>query len=63
MYLAGRREPLIRADFKGLPGRWTIERVSFVARGLVWYITASYDVRYRNLRPTLLRMMRSFRLR
>ena len=63
MHLAGQREPLIRADFKGIPGRWTIEQVTFVARGLVWYVTASYDVKYRKFRPMLLRMMKSFRLK
>ena len=63
MQLAGERVPLVHGDFKGLAGRWTIEEVAFSARGMVWYITASYDLKYRSLRPILLRMMRSFRLR
>jgi hypothetical protein len=60
--IAGHRCPLMRTDFKGLIGQWTVERVTFGSHGLVWYVSASYDHRYRNLRPQLLRMMRSFRL-
>jgi len=64
MQLAGQRLALICADFNTYAGRYTIERVSFTARGLVWDITASYDLKFRKkIRPTLLRMMRSFRLR
>jgi hypothetical protein len=55
------RLPLMKADFSVLAGRWTVERITFPNQGLVWYVTASYDVRYRSVRPTLLRMMRSFR--
>jgi hypothetical protein len=62
-HLAGQREPVMGADFKTLAGRWTIERVTFVSRGYVWYITMSYEEKYRKIRPTLLRMMQSFRLR
>ena len=64
MQLAGQRLALICADFNNLAGRYTEERVSFAARGMVWSITASYDHKYRKkIRATLLRMMRSFRLR
>jgi len=61
--LVGKRLPLIRGDFHGLAGTWTEERTTFTARGLIWHLTLSYDVRYRNLRRTMLRMIRSFRLR
>ncbi len=64
LHIADQRVPVICADFKGLTAQYTIERVTFLGRGMVWYVTASYDHRYRNkIRPTLLRMMRSFRLR
>jgi hypothetical protein len=62
--LAGQRLAVLCADFNTYAGQYTIERVSFTARGLVWNMTASYDLKYRKkIRPTLLRMMRSFRLR
>jgi hypothetical protein len=64
MQLAGQRLALLCADFNNLAGRYTEERVSFGARGMVWDLTASYDHKYKKIiRPVLLRMMRSFRLR
>lgn len=61
--LAHHRLALVKAHFKGLAGSWIIERVSFASRGRTWHLTSSYDVRYQNLRATLFRMMKSFRLR
>ncbi len=61
--LAGGRRWVVRADFHGIAGRWTIVQTMFVARGLVWRLTASYDVRYRDLRLVLFRVLRSFRIR
>jgi hypothetical protein len=47
----------------GLAGTWIEERVTFVAGGYTWVLTASYDPRYKNLLPTMLRMLGSFKLR
>lgn len=63
LHLAGMRVPLVHADFRGLTGRWSVDQVSFVARGLVWVITTSCDPRYLSIHPTMMHMMRSFRLR
>jgi len=58
----GHRVPLIQGTFRGLAGRWLIERVTFIACGRRWSLIASYDVRDRALRPLLLTMLRSMRL-
>lgn len=60
--IAGKRSPLIASHFRGIAAHWTMEQTTFVNRGIVWRITASYEDRFRRLRPTLLRMLRSFRL-
>lgn len=60
--LAGSRRQMVRADFRGVTGRWTMMQTDFVAHGLVWRLTASYDVRYSKLRGTLMRILRSFQL-
>lgn len=59
----GHRLALIRADFHGLTGRWTQEQVSFQAHGYTWRLTASYAPRFRRLRPVMLRMLSSVKLR
>ncbi|GAC1443451.1 MAG: hypothetical protein NVSMB52_01870 [Chloroflexota bacterium] len=61
--IMGRKFPLTRADFKGFSGRWAEEQISFVARGYVWRLTASYDLRFKRMRDVMLRMLRSFKLR
>lgn len=58
--IMGRNLTLTRADFKGYFGRYAEEQVSFTAGGYAWRLTASYDLRYSNLRNTMLRMIRSF---
>lgn len=59
----GRRLALVRADFHGLTGRWTEEQTRFKAHGMLWQLTVSYDPRFRRFRPTMLRMLSSFKLR
>jgi hypothetical protein len=59
----GHRRPLTAADFQSFGNRWTVEQVSFVMRGSIWRLTASYDLKYRSLRPVMLRMLSSFKLR
>jgi hypothetical protein len=59
--IAGHRYPIIRADFVGVAERWTVEEVVFVHNGRVWRLHLSYAARYRSQRPTMLRMLRSFR--
>jgi hypothetical protein len=61
--LAGARRAIISGDFVGLGARWTTEHVVFATHHLVWHLNMSYDVRYRKLRPIMLRMLNSFRLR
>ncbi len=60
--VGGHRMDIVTAHFRGIAAHWTMEQTSFVANGLVWRITASYEDRFRRLRPILLRMLRSFRL-
>lgn len=60
--LGAHRYPVMQADFRSLGIRWRTEGISFGAQGMVWYLTASYDLKYRYLRPTMLRMLASFRL-
>jgi hypothetical protein len=57
------RRRLTEADFQSFGNRWTVEQVSFVTRGTVWRLTASYDLKYRSLRSIMLRMVSSFKLR
>lgn len=58
----GRHHAIVRADFDGLTGKWVEEQISFPASGYFWRITASYEPRFRRLRPLMLRMLASFRL-
>jgi hypothetical protein len=61
--IMGKKLEFTRADFKSVTGRWIEDRVSFLADGLVWHLTMSYDVKYRSMRPVMVRMLESFRLR
>jgi hypothetical protein len=60
--LAGHQRPLRRREMHGVAGRWTMEQVTFTGCGLTWSLTLSYAPQYRSLRPTMLRMLTSFRL-
>jgi hypothetical protein len=59
----GHNRRLIRSDHHSLAGTWIEEQVTFEARGYTWILTASYDPRFKSLRPTMLRMLSSFKLR
>ncbi len=59
----GHRRRLTAADFESFGNRWTVEQVCFVSRGAIWRLTASYDLKYKSLRSTMLRMLSSFKLR
>ncbi|MGH2441567.1 MAG: hypothetical protein ACRDFX_00170 [Chloroflexota bacterium] len=61
--LMGKRRKLTEANFVGLASKWTEDQVTFVARGYTWRLTASYEHRFRRLRPMMLRMLASFRLK
>lgn len=61
--IASQQVPILHADFHGLAGNWSVDRICFQTQGMVWYLTASYDQRYRRLLPLLMRMLHSFRLR
>jgi len=58
----GQLRPLMRADFNGYTGKWTIEEVNFTAQGYNWRVSCSYAARYSKLRSLMLRMIRSFKL-
>lgn len=60
--IMGQREALMHADFSGLAGKFSVEQVLFAFKGTVWQLTASYEPRFRNMRPLMLRMLRSFRV-
>lgn len=54
---------LVRAEFEGLAGKWTLEQAALLACGRAWRLTMSYDPLSRTeLRPLMLAMLRSFRL-
>lgn len=57
----GAKRTLIRGDFQGIPGRWTVEQVVFADHGHIWHLTASYASRFRNQRPIMLKMLTSFK--
>jgi hypothetical protein len=61
--ILGKKMTFMRADFKAMAGHWIEERVSFTAQNLVWHLTMSYDVKYRFMRPAMLHLLESFRLR
>lgn len=61
--VAGQHLPIMHAEFQGLNSKWGIDQVTFVAHGMFWRLTASYDRKYRNMRPTMIRILESFRLR
>lgn len=56
------RVSLVRGDFAGLAGHFTIERAGFVACARVWHITLSYATDRPDSRVALLSMLKSFRL-
>ncbi|HZS93516.1 MAG TPA: hypothetical protein VFA78_01865 [Chloroflexota bacterium] len=58
----GRHRQVIRGDFRGISGRWSIEQVDFRSKGWSWHLTASFDPRYKKMLPTLLHILRSFRI-
>lgn len=58
--IMGHREALMHADFNGLAGRYVVEQVRFADGDTVWQLTASYESKYRKMRPLMLRMLASF---
>jgi hypothetical protein len=60
--LAGQRRDLMRADFNGYAGKYTIEEVTFVASGYCWRLSISYAHKFRYLRSLMLRMIQTFKL-
>lgn len=60
--IMGHREALMHANFSGLAGKYAVDQVCFVYQGIIWQITASYELKYRKMRPMMLRMLRSFRV-
>lgn len=58
-----RQRVLTCANFSSFGSRWTEEQVSFVASGYVWRLTASYDPKFKSLRPLMLKMLSGFKLR
>jgi hypothetical protein len=59
----GHNLPVTRATFHGLAGTWVEELVSFTSGGYTWSLTASYEPRFSHLRPLMLRMLGTFKLR
>ena len=60
--IMGQREVLMHADFNSLAGKFSIEQARFAYKGTVWQLTASYERKYRKMRPLMLRMLASFRV-
>lgn len=58
----GHAWPLTCADFDGYTGKWRIEQITFPANGYIWRLTMSYASQNKNLRSTMARMLRSFKL-
>jgi acyl-coenzyme A synthetase/AMP-(fatty) acid ligase len=59
----GHNYKLTRVVTHGLAGTWVEEQVNFAAGGYTWFLTASYEPRFKSLRPTMIRMLGSFKLR
>lgn len=57
----GNRRALIRGSFTGMAGQWTQEQVVFTDHGRVWHLTISYARQFRNQRPIMMKMLRSFK--
>src|SRR5436305_829647 len=62
MNVAGKDRKIMKADFTGLAGKWSIEQVCFAAKGYVWRLTASWDPKVKSLLPTMLHMLKTFKL-
>ncbi len=60
--IMGQREALMHADFNSLAGKFSVEQVRFAYKGTVWQLTASYELKFRKMRPLMLRMLKSFRV-
>jgi hypothetical protein len=60
--ILGHREALMHADFGGLAGKYSVEQVRFANKDSVWQLTASFESKYRKMRPLMLRMLASFRV-
>jgi hypothetical protein len=44
-----------------MAGQWTQEQVVFTDHGRVWHLTISYARQFRNQRPIMMKMLRSFK--
>ncbi|GAC1327052.1 MAG: hypothetical protein NVS2B16_01920 [Chloroflexota bacterium] len=58
-----KRVPIFSSDHRAFPGHWREETAQFSSGGMIWHVTISYLLRYRNLRPVMMRMIRSFHIR
>lgn len=63
LHVMGHNLRLIRSTYHTLAGTWVEEQVTFAAGGYTWLLTASYEPRFKSLRPTMIRMLSSFKLR
>jgi hypothetical protein len=59
--IMGHRTAIVHADFNSLAGKFSIEQARFAYKETVWQLTASYELKYRKMRPLMLRMLASFR--
>jgi hypothetical protein len=59
--IMGRRLAVMHADFNGLAGKYSVDQIRFGYKDTVWQLTASYETKYRKMRPMMLRMLASFR--
>jgi hypothetical protein len=59
----GHSRDIVQGDFSGLLGNRTLQQIVFVSHHNVWYLTMSYEPKYQKLRSTMLKMLRTFRVR
>ncbi len=57
----GKRRRLVRADFSGLAGKYTVEQALYVEANTEWQLTASYAQKYRSWRTTMVKMLDTFK--
>lgn len=62
MTIMGKRYPVIYADFSSYGQYWTLEQITVPMQGRIWHLTASYAHKFRNQRPIMMKMLRSFKV-
>lgn len=58
--IAGKRVPIVQADFGTEQNAWTLWQITFESHGYIWVITISWDHRLQRMAPQMTAIVQTF---